>query len=1173
MSEQLSYLSKSFLKILLCLVLALLMIINLNSPVNANTGLDSQKATEAKNRISGRKGHCLAIQADGTVVAWGDNGAGQCDVPADLAEVIAVSAGGTHSLALKADGTVVAWGDNTKNQATVPEGLCDVIAISAGTDHSLALKSDGTVVAWGDATVNRCNVPAAIQGNVRAIEAGDAFSIALTNEGTVYAFGYNYHGQCNVPPELQDIETANVIAISAGWYHGAALRADGTVVAWGLNGDGQTDTAGLADVVAIDAGCVHTLALTSQGELLAVGSNTYNECNFPDTFQGKAVGINAGYQYNLILRADGMLTCWGRKISNQTYIPDALNLSGSLTELSVDQSTLYPAFNSNTLDYTVNVDESINQLTLTAELQRPNKQSLLIDGNPQESGVEKTIHLSKGANLLTLEVTIPACNLTRTYTLTINRSDEATLDELVANTGTLLPAFDPQITEYTLLVDSATENIELTALPPNENTFISLKQPVYDDSLALWLDAANALANPLTSTWKDLSGKGNHGTLKNFDFDENSGWTEKYLQFDGVDDYVDCGVSTYLNMLDEITLEAVISIPSKETARLDILGRASNASYAFYSVSGQIGLWMGGVFKGWSGTGISNGNIHHLVIKKDSEGLTSLYVDGSLKGQTSTLKLTTSSAALHLGLATTYHFKGNFYQARIYNRALTDEEISQNYAASQDWLTPNGARTISTSLAPGENEVSFTVQAGDGTITKNYTVNIIRPGYLNELTLNIHNDREEGSEEGLTLSPSFDPAVFDYTLELPNSITALDLTATIDTPSERALTINGIPQESGSIKEIPLTTSENTLTLEITSPEEEPQTYQITVTRADADETNADLWQLQTDVGTLSPDFTPAQTVYSLNLENEIDNLTITAFPADAGAIVSILGRVGEKGQPHSLNIPLSANGTSSIPITILADNGTTKKSYVLQIYQIGLTLSAPNLRAGQPLTLSGTAYPETDITLKLLDAAGTTVLTETANTDHRGAYSLTFNVPKNLRGLCTVSAGYGQNVATKELVVKSPKKSNPDEYINPNNTGNQESEAVHIQLTLHDSIALFNELSHPLEAAPFLEHSSARTMVPLRFIAEALGAEVNWDPATGQITIQGNEENQENIVIIILAPDQKAVIVNGSPLTLDCAPRILPPGRTFVPLRFLAEQLGATVEWEQATGIITIRR
>ena len=96
--------------------------------------------------------------------------------------------------------------------------------------------------------------------------------------------------------------------------------------------------------------------------------------------------------------------------------------------------------------------------------------------------------------------------------------------------------------------------------------------------------------------------------------------------------------------------------------------------------------------------------------------------------------------------------------------------------------------------------------------------------------------------------------------------------------------------------------------------------------------------------------------------------------------------------------------------------------------------------------------------------------------------------------------------------------------------------------------------------------------MVPLRFLAEAFGATVNWDPASGQITIQGSEENQEAL-LILLEPNQNTVLVNGSPLTLDCAPRILPPGRTFVPLRFLAEQLGATVEWEQATGIITIRR
>src|SRR5262245_11626288 len=69
--------------------------------------------------------------------------------PIGLDNVIAIAGGKYHAVALKADGTVVAWGDNEFGQLDVPAGLTDVIAIAAGDDHSLALKSDGTVVAWG----------------------------------------------------------------------------------------------------------------------------------------------------------------------------------------------------------------------------------------------------------------------------------------------------------------------------------------------------------------------------------------------------------------------------------------------------------------------------------------------------------------------------------------------------------------------------------------------------------------------------------------------------------------------------------------------------------------------------------------------------------------------------------------------------------------------------------------------------------------------------------------------------------------------------------------------------------------------------------------------------------------------------------------------------------------
>ncbi len=113
--------------------------------------------------ISTKVSHALVLKSDGTVIARGSSRLGALDVPDNLTNVIQVSAGGDHSLALKNDGTVVAWGPKSpcnigpiqcdiyyRGQADVPANLTNVIQVSAGLEHSLALKSDGTVVAWGD---------------------------------------------------------------------------------------------------------------------------------------------------------------------------------------------------------------------------------------------------------------------------------------------------------------------------------------------------------------------------------------------------------------------------------------------------------------------------------------------------------------------------------------------------------------------------------------------------------------------------------------------------------------------------------------------------------------------------------------------------------------------------------------------------------------------------------------------------------------------------------------------------------------------------------------------------------------------------------------------------------------------------------------------------------------
>jgi alpha-tubulin suppressor-like RCC1 family protein len=60
------------------------------------------------------------VKSDGSIVAWGDNEYGQCNVPAPNNGFVAVAAGDSHSLGLKADGAIVAWGQNNYGQCDIP---------------------------------------------------------------------------------------------------------------------------------------------------------------------------------------------------------------------------------------------------------------------------------------------------------------------------------------------------------------------------------------------------------------------------------------------------------------------------------------------------------------------------------------------------------------------------------------------------------------------------------------------------------------------------------------------------------------------------------------------------------------------------------------------------------------------------------------------------------------------------------------------------------------------------------------------------------------------------------------------------------------------------------------------------------------------------------------------
>lgn len=100
-------------------------------------------------------------------------------------------------------------------------------------------------------------------------------------------------------------------------------------------------------------------------------------------------------------------------------------------------------------------------------------------------------------------------------------------------------------------------------------------------------------------------------------------------------------------------------------------------------------------------------------------------------------------------------------------------------------------------------------------------------------------------------------------------------------------------------------------------------------------------------------------------------------------------------------------------------------------------------------------------------------------------------------------------------------------------------------------------------DAKPFID-SNGRTLIPVRFVAEKLGAEVGWNGKEKKVTIKNVK------VEIILYIGQSDIIVNGQTHTMDTA-AILENSRTYVPIRYVAEALGAKVGWEGATRTVVI--
>lgn len=125
------------------------------------------------------------------------------------------------------------------------------------------------------------------------------------------------------------------------------------------------------------------------------------------------------------------------------------------------------------------------------------------------------------------------------------------------------------------------------------------------------------------------------------------------------------------------------------------------------------------------------------------------------------------------------------------------------------------------------------------------------------------------------------------------------------------------------------------------------------------------------------------------------------------------------------------------------------------------------------------------------------------------------------------------------------------------------------VRLQLGQKGARVNGRAARLEVAPFIE--GGRTLVPLRFLGEQLGAFFRWDEEEREITFTKGATT----VKIRLGDDEARIQVKGAPprtVALEVPAEVV-QGRTVVPLRFVSENFDAVVRWNPDDRSIIVRQ
>ncbi|MBB6634695.1 cadherin-like beta sandwich domain-containing protein [Cohnella thailandensis] len=583
--------------------------------------------------------------------------------------------------------------------------------------------------------------------------------------------------------------------------------------------------------------------------------------------------------------------------TEKTYkltVTRAKSSNANLSGLELDEGELSPTFDPSKTEYAVSVGNDVSGVELMATV-ADSTATLTIDGEAVTSGSSRAVPLIVGPN--EVEIVVTAQDGTKKiYTVTVTRaeSNNADLNGLEPDVGTLSPTFDPAKTEYAVSIGNSVSSIELTATVADNTATLTI------DGEAVTSGTAFSIPINVGSNEIEIVVTAQDGTEKTYTVlvsrAESSNADLVGLEPD---------VGTLSPTFDPAKTEYAVSV-GNSVSSIELTATVADNT-ATLTIDGEEAI---------SGTAfpipINVGSNEIEIVVTAQDGTEKTYTVAVTRAESSNADL--SGLELDEGeLSPTFDPAKTEYAVSVGN-SVSSIELTATVADNTATLTIDGEEAISGTAFPipinvGSNEIEIVVTAQDGT-EKTYTVTVTRVESSNADLSGLELDEGE-------LSPTFDPAKTEYEVSVANSVSNVEMTAAV-ADNTATLTVNGEDATSGTAFSIPTNVGSNKIKIIVTAQDGTEKTYTVTVTRAES--SNADLIGLETDVGELSPIFDPAKTEYAVSVGNSVSIVELTAAVADNTATLTIDGEDATSGTVFS--IPINV-GPNEIRIVVTAQDGT----------------------------------------------------------------------------------------------------------------------------------------------------------------------------------------------------------------------------------------------------------